>query len=83
MAPLRARLGPHAAVALLDTLTAAELAQGFEDLEQQAAIWFDSEGMAPDQRRLARAFDMRYVGQNFELTVPKRGAISRWTRRPA
>ena len=72
VAPLRLDL-VRTRVALLDTLTAAELAQGFEDLEQQAAIWLDKEGVAPDQRRLARAFDMRYVGQNFELTVEAGG----------
>jgi N-methylhydantoinase A len=68
VAPLRLDL-VRTRVALLDTLAATELAQGFEDLEQQASIWLDKEGVAPDQRRLARAFDMRYVGQNFELTV--------------
>ena len=47
----------------------ARLAQGFEELERQASAWLDREGVAPGQRRLLRAFDMRYVGQNFELTV--------------
>jgi N-methylhydantoinase A len=56
-------------------MTEAELAQGFEDLEGQAAAWLARENVPPARRRLARAFDMRYVGQNFELTVtPPDGA---------
>ena len=68
VAPLRLDL-VRTRVALLDVIAGAELAQGFEDLEQQAAAWLDHEGVPPARRRLARAFDMRYVGQNFELTV--------------
>ena len=65
VAPLRLDL-VRTRVALLEE---AELAQGFEDLESQAAAWLDRESVPPARRRLARAFDMRYVGQNFELTV--------------
>src|SRR5207253_11452683 len=68
VAPLRLDL-VRTRVALLDALTEAELAQGFEDLEHQASTWLDKEDVPPARRRLARAFDMRYVGQNFELTV--------------
>ena len=68
VAPLRLDL-VRTRVALLDPMTEAELAQGFDDLEQQASAWLDRENVPPARRRLARAFDMRYVGQNFELTV--------------
>ena len=68
VAPLRLDL-VRTRVALLDATTGIELAQGFEELEQQASAWLDREGVPPPRRRLARAFDMRYVGQNFELTV--------------
>ena len=56
-------------VALLEAMTPVELEQRFEDLERQAASWLDTESVPAARRRLARAFDMRYVGQNFELTV--------------
>ena len=68
VAPLRLDL-VRTRVALLDPMTEAELAQGFDDLELQASAWLDRENVPPARRRLARAFDMRYVGQNFELTV--------------
>jgi N-methylhydantoinase A len=68
VAPLRLDL-VRTRVALLDALTADELARGFDDLERQASAWLDHERVPPSRRRLARAFDMRYVGQNFELTV--------------
>jgi N-methylhydantoinase A len=68
VAPLRLDL-VRTRVALLDALSPDELAKAFAELESQASAWLDQEGVAPEQRRLARAFDMRYVGQNFELTV--------------
>jgi N-methylhydantoinase A len=68
VAPLRLDL-VRTRVALLEAMTAAELGQGFEDLEHQASLWLDKEDVPGPRRRLARAFDMRYVGQNFELTV--------------
>jgi N-methylhydantoinase A len=68
VAPLRLDL-VRTRVALLDASAADELARGFDELEQQASAWLDHEGVPPSRRRLVRAFDMRYVGQNFELTV--------------
>ena len=67
-APLRLDL-VRTRVTPLDGAALAGLAQGFEELERQASAWLDREGVAPTQRRLLRACDMRYVGQNFELTV--------------
>jgi len=56
-------------VQLLDALTLPEIRQWFADLEADAATWLDREGAAPERRQMLRAFDMRYVGQNFELSV--------------
>ncbi len=56
-------------VQLLDALTLPEIRQWFAGLEADAAAWLDREGAAPERRQMLRAFDMRYVGQNFELSV--------------
>ena len=39
-------------------------------LERRARQWFENESILADQRRLRLSLDMRYVGQNFELSVP-------------
>ena len=39
------------------------------DLDEHANRWLEGEGIAPEDRILQRAIDMRYVGQNHELTV--------------
>jgi N-methylhydantoinase A len=41
----------------------------FAALESEAQAWLDREGVAAARRRIGRAFDMRYLGQNFELRV--------------
>lgn len=38
-------------------------------LAVDAGTWLDREGAAPDARRLRRMADMRYAGQNYELTL--------------
>ena len=53
----------------LDALGVAELEGAFAELEGQAQAWLDREGVPAGRRRLARALDMRYLGQNFELLV--------------
>ena len=57
-------------VQLLETLTAAELDHLFADMAAEGAAWLDGEAVPAARRRLLRALDMRYLGQNFELTVP-------------
>jgi N-methylhydantoinase A len=42
----------------------------FTALEAQAARWFAQEGIPEAARRLSRTVDMRYAGQNYELSVP-------------
>jgi N-methylhydantoinase A len=48
----------------------ARVAEIGESLERRAREWFDDESILADQRRLRLSLDMRYVGQNFELSVP-------------
>src|SRR5262249_5925830 len=52
------------------TLSRRSLDTLFHPLEQEAAAWLDREHVPLRQRQLTRAVDMRYVGQNHELTVP-------------
>jgi N-methylhydantoinase A len=52
----------------LETL-GADADRVFAELEAEAVTWLDREGVPGERRRLRRALDMRYVGQNFELTV--------------
>jgi N-methylhydantoinase A len=42
-------------------------------LRRRCAAWFDEEGIAPAARRVALTVDMRYAGQNYELSVPLPG----------
>jgi N-methylhydantoinase A len=60
---VRTRLG------LLASLALPEIAELFAELEAEATAGLDREAVPPARRHLARAFDMRYLGQNFELTV--------------
>ena len=58
-------------VGVLDAAFAVDLTRAFGELETDAIAWLDREGVAPGRRRITRAFDMRYLGQNFELRVPE------------
>ncbi|MQF69384.1 hydantoinase/oxoprolinase family protein [SAR202 cluster bacterium AD-804-J14_MRT_500m] len=40
-----------------------------DDLGKRARIWMDSEHIDLDKRNVTMSMDMRYVGQNWELTV--------------
>jgi N-methylhydantoinase A len=42
---------------------------GFADLMAQAGTWFDSEDIEEECRVMTRTADMRYMGQNYELSV--------------
>ena len=48
-----------------ETLNAARAALG-----QRAEAWFHDENVAPTDRRGAWSVDLRYAGQNFELSIP-------------
>ena len=41
----------------------------FDELDAEAAAWFEREGVVPDARTVRRSVDMRYAGQNYELPV--------------
>jgi N-methylhydantoinase A len=64
----------------LQTLSSAVLPaveDAFLTLRQQAESWFAEEEIAPEARQVARTVDMRYAGQNYELSVPvPEGAIT-------
>jgi N-methylhydantoinase A len=45
------------------------------ELEAQAIDWMEAEGLPPGKRLLSYSVDMRYLGQNHELTVPLPGRL--------
>jgi N-methylhydantoinase A len=47
----------------------ADVAEGFAALAARAERWFEHEGIASADRRITRTVDMRYHGQNYELSV--------------
>ena len=51
----------------------AEIAGTFSDLKAQAREWLVHERVPAKARQLRQSVDMRYVGQNHELTVPLPG----------
>ncbi len=53
-----------------DDRALASVADDLGSLREAAATWFEAENIEPRDRILRVAFDMRYVRQNFELTVP-------------
>jgi N-methylhydantoinase A len=59
------------------TLGRTDVDAAFRPLEDQAREWLAREGVVDDRRRIVRAVDMRYVGQNHELTVT---LPERWPR---
>jgi N-methylhydantoinase A len=60
----------HTWVGRLDAECLPILDRGFRALEAEATAWLDRERVAPARRQLARALDLRYEGQNYELSVP-------------
>ena len=72
----------HARLLPLDGSATDAVNEGLASLRAQAEAWFVREGVATERRRQAWQADMRYVGQNFELSVPisgtpyDKGAIS-------
>ncbi len=53
----------------LDDSALASIDAGFADLMGQAGAWFDAEEISADRRVMTRTADMRYMGQNYELSV--------------
>jgi N-methylhydantoinase A len=54
----------------LESIGVGQIEGTFAALEREAQAWLDREGVPAGRRRLVRALDMRYVGQNFELLIP-------------
>ena len=53
----------------LQGLDAAEVAAGFAALEEEGAALLADEGVAADARYFVRSADMRYVGQEYSVSV--------------
>ncbi|NKB58159.1 MAG: hydantoinase/oxoprolinase family protein [Alphaproteobacteria bacterium] len=53
----------------------AETSRHVATLMAEAENWFAEEDVAPDRRDLQLSFDMRYVGQNYELNVLLDGVV--------
>jgi N-methylhydantoinase A len=47
-----------------------QIREHIAELITDATRWFDVERISPDGQNLELSLDMRYVGQNFELSVP-------------
>jgi len=54
----------------LEPATLPDMADAFLALTTRARDWFEHEGIADENRRISRTVDMRYAGQNYELSVP-------------
>lgn len=52
----------------LDTLGA--MAGVFADLDRRSQAWFTAENIPGKDQRTRRTIDMRYAGQNYELSIP-------------
>jgi N-methylhydantoinase A len=64
-------------MSLLGSLSLPDISEVFAELDAEATAGLDREAVPAERRHLARAFDMRYLGQNFELTVGAPAAL--WT----
>ncbi|MGA1832124.1 hydantoinase/oxoprolinase family protein [Rhizobium wenxiniae] len=54
----------------LDEASADGIGEIYAALEAKAYAWFDSEGIAPQAQQISRTVDVRYAGQNYEISVP-------------
>src|SRR5580658_5208552 len=54
----------------LDDAVLSDIRTAFHALDARARDWFDRESIGAADRRIARTVDMRYAGQNYELSVP-------------
>jgi N-methylhydantoinase A len=62
----------------LAELTPAALAEAFRPLEEDVRAQLRVAGYAPEDIRLQRSCDLRYVGQKYELTVSLSGSPHDW-----
>ncbi|GGG21457.1 methylhydantoinase [Rhizobium wenxiniae] len=54
----------------LDEASADGIGEIYAALEAKAYAWFESEGIAPQAQQISRTVDVRYAGQNYEISVP-------------
>ncbi len=58
----------------------APVSEAFDTLSARAQAWFDHEEITAEARQMHRTVDMRYAGQNYELSVPlPEGAVTETT----
>jgi N-methylhydantoinase A len=53
----------------LEPASMPDMERALSTIAEQAQAWFEHEGIAADSRRVTRSVDMRYAGQNYELSV--------------
>jgi N-methylhydantoinase A len=58
------------ALMALDEDSADSLNNARQELGKAAKLWFEGEDILPEQRHLSWTVDLRYKGQNFELSIP-------------
>jgi N-methylhydantoinase A len=54
----------------LDAAAWARAAALFDEMAAEGEAWLAGEGVVPERRATARAVELRYEGQNFEVRVP-------------
>jgi N-methylhydantoinase A len=69
MADLRADFAATRLLAL-SSAAIADIEMISAGLRRRCEAWFDERGIKADARRVALSVDMRYAGQNYELSVP-------------
>lgn len=57
----------------LDDKLTGKSAVAIADLDQEADRWFREQGIRPESGQRRFSLDMRYLGQNFELSLPIEG----------
>ncbi|QOR70591.1 hydantoinase/oxoprolinase family protein [Ruania alkalisoli] len=57
-------------IAVLDHRNVTWISEAFRSLDQDARDWFDRERVPAPAQNTRWVADLRYVGQNYELTVP-------------
>jgi N-methylhydantoinase A len=79
LADLRADFAATRLMALSSAVI-SEIETIIADLHWRCGVWFAEAGIEADDRRGALSVDMRYAGQNYELSVPlPAGAVTRAT----
>jgi N-methylhydantoinase A len=60
----------------IDSAVPTELEDIFNELQDRGRTLLEKDGFTPEQMIFARAFDARYVGQSYELTVPTQAPLT-------